>query len=104
MDIEELIKCLDLVRLANESKLLEVLNAYNKEVLYRKAGYILSFYKNEFELSESFFDTCLSKGATSNRGCLVNHDKENLVFDSKWGLYVYPNLKSINDKGGNLDV
>ncbi len=104
MDIEELVKCLDLVHLVDEKKLIEILNAYDKEVLYRKVGYILSNYKDEFKLSDSFFDTCLSKGVISNRGSLVNTDKDNLVFDSKWGLYVYPNLKAANDKGGNLDV
>ena len=104
MDIEELVKCLDLVHLVDEKKFIEILNAYNKEVLYRKVGYILSYYKDDFKLSDSFFDECLSKGIVSNRGFLVNTDKDNLVFDSKWGLYVYQNLKTINDKGGNLDV
>ncbi len=104
LDMEELIKCLDLVHLVNEHKLLEILNVYEKEVLYRKVGYILSFYKDEFKLSESFFETCLSKGIISNRGCLVNNDKDNLIFNSEWGLYVYPNLKDIYSKGGNLDV
>ncbi len=104
MDIEELIKCIDLVHLVSENKLLEILNVYNKEVLYRKVGYILSFYKDEFNLSDSFFITCLSKGITSNRGYLVNNDKDNLIFDSKWGLYVYKNIRSVNSMGDNLDV
>ncbi len=104
MDIEELVKCLDLIHLVDEKKLLEVLNTYDKEVLYRKVGYILSSYKDDFKLSDFFFDECLSKGVVSNRGFLVNSDKNNLVFDSKWGLYVYPNLKTIDEKGGNLDV
>ena len=46
----------------------------------------------------------LSKGVVSNRGFLVNTDKDNLVFDSKWEFYVYLNLKAVNDKGGNLDI
>ncbi len=104
IDIEELIKCLDLVSLVNEKKLLEVLESYDKDVLYRKVGYVLSCYKDEFKLSKSFFDTCLTKGDISNRGYLVNSNKDNLVFNSKWGLYVYPNLRSVSDKGGNLDV
>ena len=104
MDIEELINCLDLIHFINEKKLLEVLEKYNKEILYRKVGYILSFYKDEFKLSESFFNICLSKGIITNRGALINSDKNNLVFDSEWGLYVYLNLKNINYKGGSLDV
>lgn len=104
MDINEFIKCLELVHLLDESKLLEVLETYNREILYRKVGYILSLYKDEFKLSDSFFKECLSKGVTKNRGYLVNSDKFELVFNSYWGLYVYPNLKTINNKGGNLDV
>ena len=104
MDIEELINCLDLIHFINEKKLLEVLEKYNKEILYRKVGYVLSFYKDEFKLSESFFNICLSKGIITNRGALINNDKNNLVFDSEWGLYVYLNLKNINSKGGSLDV
>ena len=104
IDIEELIKCLDLIHLINEKKILEVLEAYHKEILYRKVGYILSYYKNEFRLSDAFFNVCLAKGVTSNKGCLVINDKDNLKFNSEWGLYVYPNLKEITSKGGNLDV
>ena len=61
MDIEEFIKCLDLIHLINERKIIEILKAYDKEVLYRKVGYILSFYKDDFKLSDSFFELCLSK-------------------------------------------
>ena len=104
MDVEELVKCLDLVHFVDEKKLIEVLAAFNKEVLYRKVGYILSYYKDEFKLSDLFFDICLSNGFVTNRGYLVNSDKDNLVFDSKWGLYVYQDLRRINDKGGNIDV
>ena len=104
MNIEELIKCLDLVHLVKENKLLEILDAYHKEILYRKVGYILSFYKNDFNLSDSFFVTCVSKGIPSNRGSLVNNDKNNLIFDSTWGLYVYPDLKNINGKERNIYV
>ncbi len=104
MDIEELLKCLDLVNLVKEEKILEILGAYKKEVLYRKVGYILSFYKGELQLSDAFFATCLSKGNASNGGYLVNNDKNNLVFNPKWGLYVYKDLKNIGNKGGEADV
>lgn len=103
MDIEELVKCLDLVHLVNEAKLIEILDAYNKEILYRKTVYILSFYKKEFNLSDSFFDFCLSKGVISNRGTLYG-DNKYLTYISKWGLYAYPDLKILTNKGGNLDV
>lgn len=104
MDVEELFKCLDLMSFINEKKLLDVLDIYNKEVLYRKTGYILSFYQDELNLTDSFFDICLFKGITSNHGFLVNNEKDNKIFDSKWGLYINQNLKDLKDKGENLDV
>lgn len=104
MDFEELVKCLNLVHLISERKIIEILGFYNKEVLYRKVGYILSFYKEEFKLSDSFFELCLTKGVISNHGSIVNGDKNNLIYDPKWGLDTYPNLRNISNKGGNLDV
>ncbi len=103
MDIEELIKCLDLVRFVDESKIMEMLGAYHKEVLYRKVGCVLSFYKSDLKLSDSFFESCLSKGVVSNHGKIVNDD-DNLVYDPTWGLYTYRDLRNISNKGGNLDV
>ncbi len=95
MDIEELLNCIDLVQTVDEEKLLETLNAYHKEVLYRKVGYILSFYKKELKLSNVFFKTCMSKGVVSNCNFIVNADKKNLIYDSKWGIYVYPHLNKM---------
>lgn len=85
-------------------KILQVLGVYDKEVLYRKVGYILSYYKDELKLSELFFDTCLFKSKSIKWEYLVNNDKDNLLFDSKWGLYVYINLYNIDDKVRNQDV
>lgn len=104
MDIEELVKCLNLIHLVNENKLIEVLKAYNKDVLYRKVGYILSFYMDDFNLNQSFFDFCLSNSNINNIGYLVNNDKSNLVFNKYWGLYGYQDIKTIASKGGEIDV
>lgn len=66
-------------------------------MLYLKTGYI--FCKDEFKLTNAFFEMCLSRGIPTNGGFLVNNDKDNLVYDSKWGLYVYPNLRNVSNKG-----
>lgn len=102
MDAEELVKCLDLVMLVDEDKILDVLNSYNKEILYRKVGYVLSFYKDEYELSDNFFKVCKEKGIPSNKGSLLN--EKGLKFISKWGIYAYEDLRSLASKGGELDV
>ena len=102
--MEELVQCLNLIHEVNEDKILEMLSIYNQERLYRKVGYVLSFYKSTLSLSEEFFNSCKAKGVLSNKGYLVNSDKENLVFDSTWGLYAYGNLKHLTSKGGEFDV
>lgn len=104
VDINELINCLELVHTVNEDNLIEMLNIYNKEVLYRKVGYILSLFKEEFKLSDSFFNLCKTKGIIKNKSYLINNNRLNNIYDSNWGLYVYKDLKNINNKGGNLDV
>ncbi len=104
LDAEELVKCLDLVHSINEKKILEMLGVYNKEILYRKVGYILSFYKNDLNISDSFFSECKKKGKKSNKGCLIHNDKNALSFNSEWGIYAYDNIRNLSFKGGDLCV
>ena len=40
MDIEELIKCLSLIHHINEEKIKDMLGQYDKDLLYRKVGYV----------------------------------------------------------------
>ena len=100
MDCEELVKCLDLVHRIDENKILEMLDIYDMEVLYRKVGYILSYYKDELSISDSFFKKCKNKGVLSNKGYLINNDKLSLTFNSNWGLYAYKDLRKLAYKGG----
>lgn len=104
MDTEELIKCLDLISNVNESKLIEMLSIYNKPILYKKVGLVLSYYKNVYNISDTFFTLCKEKGNVSNIGYLINGNKLDMVFNSEWGLYSYPDLKKLVYKGGGIDV
>lgn len=104
MDAEELVKCIELVHSINLQKILEMLSIYNKEVLYRKVGYVLSFFKQEFDIPKSFFEECKSKGNLSNKGSLVQNDKTSEVFIPEWGIYAYKNLRKLSYKGGEEDV
>lgn len=104
MDVEELIKCLDLIHIIKEEKIKNMLLYYDKDILYRKVGYILSFYKEEFDLSDSFFDFCKSHSNIKNYGNISNGEIKKLEFISEWGLYGYRNLRRITNKGGDLDV
>lgn len=104
IDLEELIKCLDLISYVNENKIIQMLNEYDKSILYKKVGYILSFYKTDYRLSNYFFELCKSKGVVNNIGFLINSDKDNSSFSSEWGLYAYDNVREIVNKGGNINV
>lgn len=104
MDTEELLKCLELVPLADEEKIKEMLLLYNKDILYRKVGYTLSFFKDELRLSEEFFDFCKEKSDTSHIGQLCSNESHKLDFISSWGLYAFKNLRSLTEKGVKADV
>ncbi len=43
--LEELLRCLSLVPLVNEDRLLAYLPLYNRQFLYQKTGYVLQHFK-----------------------------------------------------------
>lgn len=104
VDTEELLKCISLVHYIEEKKILKMLEVYGKEILYRKVGYILSYFQKDFLLSDAFFKICKEKGIPSNKGVLVRNDKTSLVFNSEWGLYTYKDLGKLVYKGGEADA
>ena len=104
MDTEELVKCLTLIHRVNEEKIKELLLAYNKDLLYRKVGYVLSFFKEELNLSEEFFAFCKKESNVLNYGYLTYGDTQNLEFIKEWGIYAYIDLVKLSGKGGYIDV
>ena len=104
MDTEELVKCLQLVHVVNQGKLIEALKGYNKEILFRKAGYILSSFKEQFDLDEGFFNFCRENADFNCRGRISGNELEKLSYVKKWCIYGYPDLLNIGGKGGMEDV
>ena len=104
MDVEELIKCVDLVHLVNEELFKEMLLEYDKDILYRKVGYFLSFFKKELSISDSFFDFCKEKSNVKNIGYLSFGETKKLEFVKEWGIYAYHDLKKLTNKGADIDV
>ena len=100
MDTEELLKCIEIIPLVNEQKIRDMLLLYNKDILFRKVGYILSYFKEEFRLSDEFFDFCRKQSNTSHIGFLCNNRTRKLEFIGQWGLYAFKDLRSITWKGG----
>jgi len=105
MDEEELVKCLSLVHRVNEEKIKEMLLEYDKDILYRKVGYVLSFFKDDISLTDDFFTFCKNKANILNYGYLSYGDnKHNLEFIKEWGIYAYKDLMKLSEKGGDVDV
>lgn len=104
MDVEEIIKCLDVIHNVDEEKIKEMLLIYDKDILYRKVGYVLSFFKNQLGLNDSFFQFCKNHSNCKNIGFLSFDELNKLDFVNEWGLYGYKNLKNIIGKGGEIDV
>jgi len=99
--IDELLEALDLVEYVDEKELLKALDFYNKKILYRKAGYILSFYKDDLNLSNTFFEMCY-KHVNNNKFYFLDEEYYELEFDKKWNLFVPKNLFNFRD-GGIID-
>ncbi|MGM0608957.1 MAG: type IV toxin-antitoxin system AbiEi family antitoxin domain-containing protein [Candidatus Muiribacteriota bacterium] len=82
--LDELLNCLSAISYLNENQILEILNAYDLKYLYQKTGYILYFFKNQFDLSTDFFDFCKSKIGKSTR--YLTKDSKKYIKD--WQLIV----------------
>lgn len=104
MDLEELLKCLELIPFLEEDKLKEMLLEYDSDLLYRKSGYILSYFQNELNLSNDFFDFCLSHTKSKNIGKISNYEINRLQYIPKWNILAYKDLLKLISKGGEIDV
>lgn len=101
--LEELLRCLSMVTILEEDKLLEYLEKYNNQFLYQKTGYILSFFEN-MKLSHSFFEICKSKIDKSTRYLYDGIQYESPQYYPKWQLYAPTDLIKLIDEGGDAIV
>ncbi len=99
--LEELLRCLELVPYVDEEKLLRYLDAYDRKVLYQKAGYILEHMKKQLRLSDSFFEICMNKSKESVRYLYHGIEHEPNIFNNRWNLVVPQDLMKLTSKGGN---
>jgi len=91
MELEELIRCVEMVPWIKEKGLLETLSAYDNHLLWKKVGYLLSNCKIKFELTDSFFEACRNYGGKS-LGYFYSDAKTSQHYDKEWGIYV-PSIK-----------
>ncbi|MDP4277021.1 MAG: transcriptional regulator [Bacteroidota bacterium] len=97
--LEELIQCFALITYINESKLMDYLHQFNKQFLYQKTGFILSYFQKEMKLSDSFFTVCKSKIGKSTRYLTDAHESDS--YFKEWRLCAPQNILSFLEQGEN---
>ena len=87
----------------NEKELLACLNAYGNASLWSRAGYLLSLFKDNIGISDSFIETCRIKGGNvKNR---ITDSNKPLKYISDWKLFVPKNIEGMISKGaGNGEI
>jgi predicted transcriptional regulator of viral defense system len=100
--LEELIVCIALITYINENKLSDYLDKFNKQVLYQKTGFILSYFQEEMKLSDGFFAYCQSKIGKSTR--YLTDTQESDTYFKEWQLCAPKNILSFLEQGGNIYV
>ena len=89
MELEELIRCVEMVPWIKENGLMIALIAYNNHLLWKKVGFLLQKCELKSELTDSFFEACRRNGGNS-LGYFTSDDKTSQQYDKEWGLYVPP--------------
>ena len=84
----ELLECISNINNIQINKIINYLDSLNIKLLYKKVGYVLSKFKDKFQIDNEFFIYCKEKAGNS-RGYYDASKKELLVYNSKWELYVY---------------
>ncbi|MDL2263005.1 hypothetical protein LJC11_05850 [Bacteroidales bacterium OttesenSCG-928-I21] len=100
--LEELIACFSLITYVNEQKLTDYLKLFQKQAMYQKVGFILSYFQDEMKLSDAFFELCRLNIGKSIR-YLTEKEDSNTYFKN-WRLYAPQNILSFLEQGENLDV
>ena len=103
--LEELLRCLTLIPSLQSDKLTNYLDDYSLAGLYQKAGYILSQFSEQLDLPESFLEYCRSNIPKSKKYLYSEKDSlsRHFAFHRDWMLFAPPNLKSILNKGVDLN-
>jgi len=84
---EELLHCLEGIRVLDEDKLNTYLALYNKKFLYQKMGYLLELLQEKVQIiSPSFIAKCREQGANCVKH--LTNDGESTVYVKRWMLYV----------------
>ncbi|MDR2888186.1 MAG: hypothetical protein LBV26_09385, partial [Bacteroidales bacterium] len=97
--LEELVACFSLITYLKEEQLLTYLEAYQKQFLFQKTGFILSYFQKEMKLSDNFFKECRQRIGKSVR--YLTDANESNTYHKEWKLYAPENILSYLEQGGN---
>ena len=98
--LEELLRCLSMVTVVDETILLKYLAAYDNQFLYQKTGYMLSHFKN-IRLSDAFFNKCAENIGDSIRYLYDGIQYESPQYITKWQVFAPADLMKLIDEGGD---
>jgi predicted transcriptional regulator of viral defense system len=104
MGLEELLRCLALLPMVDEDRLLKHLGEYGKQVMYQKTGYILEHFKDQWNLSDGFFSACEAQIGKSKRYLYQSPRHGESLYNRCWRLVVPPDLMKITGKGVEHDA
>lgn len=99
--IEEVVQNIESIGRMQEKRILKYLELFQNQFLYQKMGYLLSEYKEEMGLSDSFFDNCKEKIGKSKR--YLTREQEGGRYDDEWKLVVPEGLYDMKN-GEILDA
>ena len=99
MGLEELLRCLEMVPMLREDKLLAYLKALDKQVLYQKTGCLLEQLRAQWGLTDDFFAQCAANIGKSKRYLYMPTDMNDMEYNRTWQLIVPKNLMSATAEG-----
>ncbi len=101
--LEELLRCLAMITVIQEEKMVDYLGKYRNQFLIQKAGCLLARFP-QLKLSESFFAYCKEHMGKSSRYLYSDLQEEQCVFLKEWNLCVPENFMDLTNEGGDVVV
>lgn len=95
--LEEVLRCIELIPVLDERKLLKCLKNYNIGNLYQKCGYILENVGKPIGITDFFLEECQNHVGKSKYYLLK--DRQSMSLDKRWMLYVPTRLHALLEKG-----
>lgn len=99
--LEELLRSLEMIPYIDETKLLNYLKSYDKQILFQKTGYIMEHFKDSLKITDMFFKACQAEISKSVRYLYHGLEKEKSEYNKNWRLFVPRQLLSLISEGGN---